>query len=162
MSTPISPISSDSSRNPAFAVGQLLDEFTLGNYVSAQKADASQQIKEEQRRRETATTQPSGTTTPQQRSYETTQSIAPASGNAPSGNIPQNLPLGLREQLVENAVRRFVNGQETDASPRLPGNRTEQEGLVGRQSLQGQIPGTQNPVQIPSSTINGKIAVNRA
>ena len=46
MTTPISPVSSGSSQSPAFAVGQLLDEYTLGNYVSTQKADASQPIRE--------------------------------------------------------------------------------------------------------------------
>jgi len=89
--------------------------------------------------------------------------IPPVSNNSPTGNIPQNLPLGLREELVENAVRRYVNGQETDASPRLPGNRTEQEGLLALQAL------GVNPAALPqqlqatqSEAIKNRIATNRA
>ena len=162
MSSPITPVSSGTSPNPAFAVGQLLDEYTLENYVSAQKADSSQQITENQRRRETAASSPTGTATAQQRAYQTTQSTAPSSGSAPAGNIPQNLPLGLREQLVENAVRRYVTGQETDASSKLPGDLSQQQALLSLQAL------GVNPAALPqqlqatqSEAIKNRIATNR-
>jgi len=163
MSTPITPVSSGSSVSPAFAVGQLLDEYTLGNYVSAQKADASQQVAEEQRRRETAASSPSGTPTPQQRTYQTAQSTAPSPGNAPTGAIPQNVPLGLREELVENAVRRYVNGQETDASSKLPDGLSQQQALLSLQALgvnPAALPQQQQAVQ--SEAIKNRIATNRA
>ena len=89
--------------------------------------------------------------------------IAPVSNNSPSGNIPQNLPLGLREELVENAVRRFVNGQETDASSKLPDGLSQQQALLSLQAL------GVNPAALPqqlqatqSEAIKNRIATNRA
>jgi len=165
MSSPITPVSSSASLNPNYAIGQLLDEYTLENYVSTQRAnkeDASQPLPPDQRKREIETAQPTGTATPQQRTYQTAQSTAPSSGNSPAGSIPQNLPLGLREQLVENTVRRYVTGQETDASSKLPDGLSQQQALLSLQAL------GVNPAALPqqlqatqSEAIKNRIATNR-
>jgi hypothetical protein len=89
--------------------------------------------------------------------------ISPVSKNSPTGNVPQNLPNGLREQLVENAVRIYVNGQLTDASSKIPDNISQQQALLSLQAL-GVNPAAQQQQQqaTQSEAIRSRIAADRA
>jgi hypothetical protein len=167
MANPITPVSSGSSPSPAFAVGQLLDEYTLGNYISTRRADnedASQPVPADERKRETEAAQPSGTTTAQHQSYATAQSTGSKVGTAPTGNVPQNVPTGLREQLVGEAIHLYENGQLTDASSKLPGNISQQQALLALQAL-GVNPAAlqqQSQQAAQSAAFNSRIATDRA
>jgi hypothetical protein len=89
--------------------------------------------------------------------------ISPVSKNSPTGNVPQNVPTGLREQLVENAVRIYVNGQLTDASSKLPDDISQQQALLSLQAL-GLNPAAQQQQQqaTQSEAIRSRIAADRA
>jgi hypothetical protein len=64
---------------------------------------------------------------------------------------------------VGNAIKAYREGQLTDASPRLPSNKVEQEGLLALQAL-GVNPAAQQQQaqQAQSAAVNSRIAADRA
>jgi hypothetical protein len=166
MANPITPVSSGSSPSPAFAVGQLLDEYTLGNYVStlrAEKEDASKPIPADQRKNEKRAAQPSADPAVRLQQAQTAAQFTPVP-NAPAGIVPQNLPTGLREQLVGESIHLYLNGQLTDASSKLPSDISQQQALLALQAL-GVNPAAlqqQSQQAAQSAAFNSRIATDRA